>query len=149
MKASTLSEYRQVIGFVVAGLLLAGAGCEPNVHLQVTFRAPVVVTRGGEPAADVAVSFGANKMAEGGREISGTRLNASRFTNTLGQASLVFGYNLEYDSEMSAFLEGARVAAMVEQGGTWYSDTAWSPIPLFILSGEYVFDTLRVDLPAR
>ncbi|MFO7649973.1 MAG: hypothetical protein R6X13_01345 [bacterium] len=149
MKTGKLSEYRQVVGLVVTGLLLAGAGCEPNVHREVTFRAPVVVTRGGEFAADVAVTFGANKMTEGGREIAGTRLNASRFTNTLGQASLVFGYNLEYDSEVSAFLEGARVAAMVEQAGTWYSDTAWSPIPLFILSGEYVLDTLRIELPPR
>jgi hypothetical protein len=134
---------------VVGAVCLFGTACDQNVHQQLTFRAPVVVTRGGTAVADRMVTFQTWKLNEGGGAVTGSFMTGDRFTNSLGSADFVFGYNLEYDDEGRIFREGCRVVAVVDDSGAVCSDTAVVNAPFGWLGGECLIDTLRVELPPR
>jgi hypothetical protein len=140
-------QYRTM--FVVGLLLLAGIGCDQYEHRQMSFRAPVVVTRAGAPVPDRAVTFQAWKLKEGGGAVTGSYLTGDRFTNAYGSADFVFGYNLEYDNDGGVFMEGCRVVAAVDDSGAVYSDTALVNAPFQWPFGECQVETLRVELPPR
>ena len=140
-------QYRTM--FVVGLLLLAGIGCDQYVHQELTFRAPVVVTRAGAPVPGHLVTFQAWKLTEGGAAVTGSYLTGDRFTNANGSTDFVFSYNLEYDDEARIFQQGCRVVAAVDDSGAVYSDTALVNAPFQWPFGECLIDTLRVELPPR
>jgi hypothetical protein len=145
--------HKHVLPFaVLAGLLLATSACQFYSHEDLSFRAPVVVTKGGLYDPGRLVSFAANKLKQNGGTVTGSRLTGDRFTDLLGCADFVFGYNLEFDPDRDiygSFMEGARVVASVDYNGTLYTDTVAVYPPFQRPSGECTTDTLRIDLPAR
>ena len=145
--------YKHVLPFaVLAGLLLATSACDVYSHEDLSFRASVVVTKGGLYDPGRLVSFAANKLKQNGGIVTGSRLTGDRFTDFLGNADFVFGYNLEFDPDRDvygAFMEGARVVASVDYNGTLYTDTVAVYPPFERPTGEYTTDTLRIDLPAK
>ena len=143
---------RRMAGTAVAaaaGLLLLGGICESWNHYPVSFRAPVQVTRGGDYDPGRLVTFAANKLDHRGSVETGSRLTADRFTDFLGQADFLFGYNLAYDTDDKRFVDQVRVVAMVDYQGTLYTDTLQAYVPGYGLTMEVVLDTLRIALPAR
>ena len=139
-----------ILSAILAGLLLGGLGCKFYSHQDLSFTAPVVVTKGGIYDPGRLVSFAANKIKESGAEVTGSRLTGDQFTDFLGQADFHFGYNLEYDDEESpgVFQEGARVVASVDYNGTLYTDTVYVQPPFTWPFPDRTTDTLRIDLPA-
>jgi hypothetical protein len=131
--------------------MLAGAACRQYVHQELSFRAPAVVTIGGLYDPGRMVSFSAFKLKESGAVVTGSRVLGDRFTDLLGYADFVFGYNLEYDDEgqPGVFMEGARVVASVDLNGTLYADTVAVVPPFQWPFGECTTDTLRIDLPGK
>jgi hypothetical protein len=133
--------------------MLAMSACTSFSHRELMFRAPVVVTKGGLYDPGRLVTFAANKLKEHGGEVTGSRLTGDRFTDFVGYADFVFGYNLEFDEKVGGgggtFMEGARVVASVDYNGTLYTDTTVVSAPFQWPFGECTTDTLRIDLPAR
>ncbi|MBN2536739.1 hypothetical protein JXB37_00520 [candidate division WOR-3 bacterium] len=132
-----------------AGLLLLGGICTSYNHYQVSFRAPVQVTRGGDYDPGRLVTFAANKLDHRGSVETGSRLTADRFTDFLGQADFLFGYKLQFDEKEERFVDRVRVVAMVDFQGTLYADTLLADVPRCGEWQEVVLDTLRIALPAR
>ena len=145
--------YKHVLPFaVLAGLLLATYACNSYSHQDESFRASVVVTKGGLYDPGRLVSFAANKLKQNGGIVTGSRLTGDRFTDFLGNVDFVFDYNLEFDPDRDvhgSFMEGARVVASVDYNGTLYTDTVavYPPFPWDL--DECATDTLRIDLPAK
>lgn len=131
------------------GLLLLGVTCDPFNYYQVSLRAPVQVTRGGDYDPGRLVTFATDKLDQRGSVETGSRLTADRFTDFLGQADFLFGYKLQFDEEEERFVDRVRVVAMVEYEGTLHADTLLADVPRAGLVQEVLLDTLRIALPAR
>ena len=148
---------RHVLSLVVlaglAGLALTGLGCDlvdPVPNQQLMVRAPALVTKGGLPDIGRLCRFQSDKFNTKGVIDYDARMTADKFTDFLGYADYLFGYNLEIDTKNGVFTGYARVIASVEYNGTTYVDTVWMPANSVKTSkSEYTPDTLRIDLPAK
>jgi hypothetical protein len=134
-------------GFVV--LMVTGLGCAPKPTTELMLRAPVLVTRAGLPAPGELVAYVADKYnTEGDLDPDGQQ-TADKFTDFLGYADYLFGYNLEYDEDAKVFTGYARVIASIDHDGTKYADTVTMHDNVQTGVSELLLDTLRIALPAK
>ena len=138
---------RWIMVLMIAALVVPIA-CE-HAHKEQIFRASVVVMRNGLYEPGALVTFFADKLEAGGSPVGGDQMTADKFTDFVGYADYLFGYNLDYDEDLEQFDQGVRVVAAVTEGGLLYSDTVWTPVSFKPVGGEYQLAAMNINLPVK